>query len=473
MTSPVTFDAKYKAMLSRDPRFDGRFFVGVKTTGIYCRPICPARPKRANVEFFSTALGAERSGYRPCLRCRPESAPHSSAWTGTSALVSRALKRIATGERMGVDETAFAEAFGVSARHLRRLFNAEVGKSPKQIADDQRLGFARQLVVESKLPFTQVAEAAGFKSLRRFNSAFKARFSRTPSELRRKKTSSDDGSTEIFLSYRPPFDFASTVRFHRWHKLSGLEEVTDTSYRRLARIDGKIVVFEVTDRPEKSALRLRVWSREVGVLFPLSRRVRAMFDLDSDPLTVELALRKDRRLAKLVKRSPGLRLARGFDPFETSIMTVLGQLVSVDRANRLVADLIALLGTTVKHPLTGEETRLFPTADRIAKSDLAGLGTTNARKQALRNLAREIASGSLKLETTGDIGELKSKLLEIPGIGPWTSEYIALRALGDCDSFPGTDLVLKRASTGANFLDLDLIRPWRSYAAVHLWKEHT
>ena len=235
MTSHEVF---YQAMKSRDPRFDGKFFVAVKTTGIYCRPICPARPQQKNVEFFPSAIGAERAGYRPCLRCRPECAPQSPAWTGTSALVTRALKKIAKGERLLVGEDEFARSFGVSARHLRRLFIAELGKGPKSLADDQRLNFARQLVVETSLPFTKVAEASGFESLRRFNSSFKERFSRTPTEVRRRKVNDKDGWIELSLSYRPPFDFKSTLDFHRRHTIAGLQRVDGDVFKRIARFEG-------------------------------------------------------------------------------------------------------------------------------------------------------------------------------------------------------------------------------------------
>lgn len=465
-------DSKYAAMLSRDARFDGRFFIGVKTTGIYCRPICPARPKRSNVEFYASALAAERAGYRPCLRCRPECAPGSPAWLGTSALVSRVLKRLASGEKLAVGEEEFASSFGVSARHLRRLFKIEIGKSPKQIADEQRLGFARQLVVETELPFTSVAEASGFSSLRRFNSAFKTRFKRSPSELRKRKVGEADGWIELALAYRPPFDFATTLEFHRRHAIAGLEDVTVDTYGRLAMIDDSLVYFEVSDRPLKNSLSLRVRTNDVGSLFTLARRVRAMFDLDSDPLEIELAFGKNARLKRLLKRRPGLRVARGFDPYETAIATVLGQLVSVERATQLVAQLIRNYGKAVEHPVTNERVHLFPGAKVLSDCDLANIGTTGARKKALRSLAREIQSGQLRLDAATDIDELKKKLLAIPGIGPWTADYVALRALGDADSFPGSDLILKRASTGEHAIDLEPIRPWRSYAAVHLWKEH-
>lgn len=466
-------DPRYDAMLSRDPRFDGRFFVGVKTTGIYCRPVCPARPKRANAVFFESSLAAERAGYRPCLRCRPESAPGSPAWTGTSALVSRALKRIAMGERIAADDEAFAAKFGVSARHLRRLFEKEVGKSPKRIADEQRLGFARQLVVETDLPFTRVAEAAGYKSLRRFNSSFKDRFARSPTELRRKrKARGDDGWVEIALNYRPPFDFASVLDFHRRHAIAGLEDVGTESYRRVAVIERAVVVFEVSQKKAANALRLRTRACDVAHLFTISRRVRRMFDLDSDPLAIESTLMKVPRLKRLVKRRPGLRVASGFDPHETAFMTILGQLVSVERANQLVASLLRNYGKAIEHPVSGETIHAFPSAEVIAASDLAAIGTTTARKRALRALAREIASGRLDLEEAHDVDVIKVKLLAIPGIGPWTSEYVALRALGDVDSFPGADLILKRATSGENAIDLSPIRPWRSYAAIHFWKEH-
>lgn len=473
LSSSVKNDAKYAAMLSRDARFDGRFFIGVKTTGIYCRPICPARPKRVNVEFYQTALAAERAGFRPCLRCRPECAPGSPAWMGTSAVVSRALKRIASGERIDASEAEFAATLGVSARHLRRLFKIEIGKSPKQIADEQRLGFARQLVVETDLPFTKVAEGAGFASLRRFNSSFKERFGRSPSELRKRKaTSPDDGWIELRLAYRPPLDFSTLLDFHRRHVLEGLEEVGVDFYRRLAVIDGSLVLFEVAPIRGENSVRLRVRTNQVSVLFPLARRVRKMFDLDSDPLSVDLAFARDPRLKKLTRKRPGLRVTCGFDPYETAFATVLGQLVSVERANQLVSSLRSNYGRKLKHPLTGQTVHSFPSAAVLAKSDFTRVGTTGARKNALRSLAHEIETGRLRLDGSVEAELVKEKLLAIPGIGPWTAEYVALRALGDTDAFPEADLILKRASTGANAIDLDPIRPWRSYAAIHLWKEH-
>lgn len=466
----IDHDVYFRAMKSRDPRFDGRFFVGVKTTKIYCRPICPARPHSRNVEFFESALASEKAGYRPCLRCRPECAPLSAAWTGTSALVSRALKKIAKGERLLVNEDEFAHSFGVSARHLRRLFIAEIGKAPKRIADDQRLNFARQLVVETSLPFTKVSEAAGFDSLRRFNSAFKARFSRPPTQLRRRKSKGDDGWIEISLAYRPPFDFDATLDFHRRHAISGIESVEGAVYKRLALIDRRVVEIEIADDPERNALRLRMRTGDVSLVFPISRRVRAMFDLDSDPIHVDGAFQKISRLKSLYEKTPGLRIARGFDPFETTIATVLGQLVSIDRANHLVSELIRNYGEKATHPHTGEEVRFFPPARTLAKAKLDKVGTTTIRKQAIREIAKRVNEGQLVLDSAiVDAGEVKERILEIRGVGPWTAEYVGLRALGDVDSFPAKDLVLARSLKG---LDLESVRPWRSYAAVHLWKEN-
>ncbi|NUN06913.1 MAG: DNA-3-methyladenine glycosylase 2 family protein, partial [Bdellovibrio sp.] len=336
-------DIYYQAMLTRDHRFDGKFFVGVKTTGIYCRPICPAKPKKENVEFFPNYLAAESAGYRPCLRCRPESAPQSPAWIGTSAIVQRALKTLSTQETLPHDEEAFAARFGVSARHLRRLFREEIGKTPKQLAFEIRLNLARKLLTETSLPITEIAFAAGFESVRRFNDAFKDRFKRAPRDVRRQKNSRPDG-LKISLSYRPPFDFAGLLKSYNNHRMGRLEWVDGENLHRIVQIEEVVGVIAISNQPEKSALLLEIDFPDTTKIHTLISRVRSMFDLDSDPLVVANTLETQPQIKKLLKNFPGIRIPSGWDPFEIAIAVILGQLVSVDRGRQLTADLIEIAG---------------------------------------------------------------------------------------------------------------------------------
>ncbi len=460
----------YQAMSARDSRFDGKFYVGVKTTGVYCRPICPAKPKRENVEFFPTAALAEKKGYRPCLRCRPESAPMSPAWSGKSALVQRALKAISEQEYANLDENGFAERFGVSARHLRRLFANEIGKSPKRIALENRLDFARTLIVETALPIGEIAFSAGFASLRRFNDAIKERFRRAPSLLRKRKAG-DAGEAGIVLAlpFRPPFAWEAALAYYRSHAIAGLETFADGSYGRIFRLDGAVGILHVTHDPAASCLRLRVTGADTRSLGRVARRVRSMFDLDSDPVLVANAFAKNAHLDRLNRAHPGLRSPRGWDPFEIAVCSILGQLVSMEQANRMIGRLVEGYGDGVRHPLTGSALRIFPGAETLATSSLDKVGTTRARAAALREFAKRYAQGKISLSSTQDPIAFRKVLLDIKGIGPWTAEYISLRCIADTDAFPGTDLILKRAMAEHSDLDLECARPWRGYAAAYLW----
>lgn len=465
-------DVFYEAMLARDYRFDGKFFTGVKTTGIYCRPICPARPKRENVEFFLSATAAERAGYRPCLRCRPESAPLSPAWHGKSAIVQRALRWIAADGFFAADEDEFASRFGVTARHLRRLFVDEIGQTPKQIAFNNRLNFARKLITESDLSMTSVAQTAGFSSLRRFNDAFKNRFHRVPTALRKKRGELSQREIELSLAYRPPFDWQHLLSFYRSHQIAGVETLTDLSYSRIFRIGKTIGALSLEPAANETKLKLKVHTEDPTILFAVSQRVRQMFDLDSDPLLIANSFEANRFLNSLWKRYPGLRVARGWDPFETAICTILGQLVSLKQARALVDQLVRNHGEKISHPVTGEDAWLFPTPEKLTDADLSAVKTTAARKAAIRALAKVVAERDIDLLTPKDTDVIKQSLLNIAGIGPWSAEYITLRGLGDADAFPGTDLILKRALKKHPNLDLQTIRPWRSYAAVYLWRHY-
>jgi AraC family transcriptional regulator of adaptative response / DNA-3-methyladenine glycosylase II len=461
----------YEAMLARDSRFDGKFFVAVKTTGVYCRPICPARPKRRNVEFFPDAASAELAGYRPCLRCRPECAPLSPAWWGKKAVVQRALKLIARNEFHQSNEEQFAERLGLTARHLRRLFKAEIGQTPKQIADNNRLNFARRLIVETKMPIGTVARTAGFASLRRFNEAFRRRFHRAPSQSRRLrlKTGSTDG-IELKLSFRPPYDWQTLIRFYQSHPIPGVERVTETSFERLFRIGNSIGCLGVEPIAGESHLKLSIHTADPRILFEVVSRVRRMFDLDSDPMLVANSFAQTPLLAKLYDRFPGLRLPGGWDPFETAVCSILGQLVSAAQRCNLVAQLVGGYGEEVAHPISGEKAYLFPGAEILAQCDLVKVRTTMARKEAIREFSRRVLSGAISLSEAQDPLVFRKALLETRGIGPWSAEYISLRSIGDTDAFPQTDLILKRVLELHPGLDLAAIKPWRSYAAIYFWK---
>jgi AraC family transcriptional regulator of adaptative response / DNA-3-methyladenine glycosylase II len=472
-------EAFFQAVRARDSRFDGKFFVGVKTTGIYCRPICPAKPKRENIEFFPSRLAAERAGYRPCLRCRPESAPSSPTWIGKSALVARALRLIGEGRLLEKSEDEFANALGVSARHLRRVFEAELGKTPKQVSDDLRLDLARKLLVETRLSMSEVAAGSGFSSLRRFNDAVQTRFRRTPRELRGGKTrlSENGKGITLRLAYRPPLDPRNLFDWHSAHSLEGVESVAESAegpiYRRVFLERGKLGAFSLAPGKGGNSLDLRVLHPNPEVVFPLIQRVRRMFDLDSDPLVVANAFEHSPFWSRLSREYPGLRVARGWDPFETAIATILGQLVSVERGRSLTAALIRMHGRPVVNPFTGERAFLFPTAKKLSEASLEGIGTTRARINAIREFSARVARGELILDPLTEAKAMETKLLAVPGIGRWTAEYVALRALGDPDAFPATDLVLKRVMEKNPEAPVKDLAPWRAYAAVYLWKQYS
>lgn len=464
-------DIYFKAMLARDHRFDGKFFVAVKTTGIYCRPICPAKPKRQNVEFFHHHLEAEKAGYRPCLRCRPECAPLSPAWVGKSAVVQRAVKMIQSQETIEFHEDEFAARFGVTARHLRRLFIAEIGKTPKQISFENRLSLSRRLLVESRLPVAQVAYASGFGSVRRFNDAFKDRFKRSPSQIRRQPVSAE-GGIRISLPYRPPFNFEGLLASYQSHRIGDLEWFSPNEMHRLVSLDGQVGTIGISNDAKNSRLLLKIDVPDTSKVHAIVTRVRALFDLDSDPVVIANSLESDEKMKALLKKYPGTRLPSGWDPFEIAVGTILGQLVSVERGRGLVADLIEMLGEDSGVEREGRRIKLFPTPEAIARSELLGLKTTGLRKKTLRAFARAIADKKLSLDSAQDVDVFIKTVLEIPGVGPWTASYMALKALRNTDAFPETDLVLARALEFHPKDTLEQMRPWRGYAAALLWREY-
>lgn len=465
-------DIYYQAMQARDHRFDGKFFVGVKTTGIYCRPICPAKPHRQNVEFFQNHVAAERAGYRPCLRCRPESAPQSPAWIGKSAIVQRAVKMIHNQETIDFDEDRFADIFGVSARHLRRVFVEEIGKTPKQLSFENRLNLARKLIVETALPITEIALASGFHSIRRFNDAFKDRFKKNPTEIRRNKMMGTTG-LQISLPYRPPFDFDGLLRLYRNHQTGDLEQFEEGKMHRVVAMGGKVGKVAISNDPAGFRLLVEIDFPDTSMIHTIISRVRSLFDLDSDPVIIANSLEQCPKVRGLLKKNPGIRLPSGWDGFEVAVSAILGQLVTVEWGRTLVGDLIELLGEDSGLTNQGRVTKLFPTPHKIAASDLRELRTTSARKQTLISFAKAVAEKKISLEPTQDVEEFLKKVLAIRGIGPWTANYMVLKVLRHTDAFPATDLILARALELHSKKTIEKMSPWRGYAAALFWREYS
>lgn len=470
----------FRAMASRDRRFEGRFFVGVITTGIYCRPGCPAPiPRRENVRFFGCAGAAEAAGYRACLRCRPAAVPHSPAGQGTSVTVSRALRLIGQG---GLDEAgvgALAERLGVSDRHLRRLFDQHVGVGPLALARTRRAHFARRLIGETTLPLAEVALCAGFASVRRFNRVMEETFGCKPSELRAREPKTAGAAAagrrlRLRLPFRPPYDWAAMECFLAARAVPGLEAVTAGEYRRTIHASGGAGVIMV--RPlGAGALELELDIAPTPDLISIVERVSRAFDLGADPRAIAAHLGADARLAPLVRARPGLRVPGAWDGFELAVRAVLGQQVSLAAANRLALRLVQTWGQPLPNAVDGL-THLFPLPVALAEADLRRVGLQRTRAETLREIAAAVAGGSLRFDSGP--AEVVARLRAIAGVGEWTAEYVAMRALGEPDAFPAADLVLRRVFgrgvpvTAANLTaHSQAWRPWRAYAALHLWTE--
>jgi len=459
-------DTCYRAASSRDARFDGRFFTAVKTTGIYCRPICPARtPLRKNVRFFVCAAAAEEAGFRPCRRCRPDTAPGTPAWIGPSAIVSRAVRLIERGvlDEASVDE--LAGRVGLGGRQFRRLFAEHLGTSPLLVARSRRAHFARLLLDATAWPMTQVAQEAGFRSLRRFNEVMLAVFHRTPSELRR-RGGADGPAITLRLAYRPPYDWPALVAFLGARAIPGLEAVDAGGYRRTVE-NGRLEVRP--DRGNALALTLTPFRRERGELLEIAGRVRRMFDLDADPLQIAATLAADPLLGPSVRARPGLRIPGAWDPFEACVRAILGQQVSVRAATTFAGRLVEAFGAPSPAPADGI-THLFPTPERLGSAALEKIGLTRARAESIRCVAR---SAQVLRQRPESLEGLVDRLRTLPGVGPWTAHYLAMRAFGEVDAFPSGDLVLRKMAREPLPAALEqrstAWRPWRAYAAMHLW----
>jgi len=440
-------DALYRVVEERDARFAGRFFLGVRTTRIYCRPGCPAKtPRRENVEFFPSAAAAQSAGFRACLRCRPDAAPGSAAEAGTSAVLSRALRLL---EESG-DATGLADRLGMSERHLRRLFAQHLGASPAEVLRTRRLHLARQLLETSSLPMIDVALAAGFQSVRRFNDAVREAFGRTPTQLRTKPVA-ESGLT-LRLPFKAPLDFDRLLRFFAPRTLDGIEEVRDGAWRRTLR-EG---ILEV--RCAKDALEVRLPPSLAPQALQIAARVTRVFDLRADPRAIERHLAKDELLRPFLR--PGLRVPGAWNPFEMAVRAILGQQITVAAARKLANQLVSDYGETLPHG------RLFPAPEKLAVAELRGMPASRAK--SVSALAQAVASGRVRLDGT----QAPEALLELPGIGDWTAQLIALRALGEPDAFPAADLGLCKS---VNLTPRELTaraeawRPWRATAAAAMW----
>ncbi len=524
----LDFDTCYRAVVARDPRFDGRFFTGVTSTGIYCRPICPARtPARGNLRFFPHPGAAEAAGFRACRRCRPEASPGSPDWNARADLAARAVRLIADGYADEHGISGLAQRLAVTDRHLRRLLLAELGTTPIALARTTRLQTARRLLAETRMPVTEIAFASGFSSVRQFNASFQEVYGQPPSALRRMggTPGGPDGSggaaadgtwLTLRLACREPFDGDSLLGFLAARAIPGVEQVDAGRYVRTVRAPGGPGIIELVPppaspasssghrgrggpdgqaRPGQVLLRARLTGlRGVGQVVARSRK---LFDLDADPQAIAAVLAADEALAPLIAARPGLRVPGAYDGFELAVRAVLGQQVSVPAARTFAGRLAARFGTPLAAPGGPEPgtspgpgdvshepgagaspepgadgpTVLFPTAADLADADLAGLGLTTGRQATLRALATACAAGRLNLDAGADPEEAAARLAELPGVGPWTAAYILMRAGGDPDAFPDTDLGLRRAMErlGGEPGRPDRWRPWRAYAALHLW----
>ncbi|NYE21197.1 DNA-3-methyladenine glycosylase 2 family protein [Microbacterium immunditiarum] len=491
----MTFDERYRAIDSRDARFDGQFVTAVRSTGIYCRPSCPARtPKPSNVTFYPTSAAAHEAGYRACKRCLPEAAPGSPEWNLRGDTAGRAMRLIADGvvEREGVP--GLARRLGYSPRHLTRLLTAELGAGPLALARAQRAHTARMLLVGTDLPAADVAFSAGFTSVRQFNDTVREVFGVSPLELRARRRMTRHGASDhalgaidLVLPHRGPLDAAGLFAWMGARALPGVEHSTATSFARTLRLPGGPAWFELRV-DDAGHVRLRARLAHLGDLSTLVARARRLFDFDADPLAVDEALSRHPELQPLVARVPGIRVAGAADPHEMLVRAMVGQQITVAAARTALTALADALGEPVTglggtDPETGDESagatvRLFPTMAAIAERGHEVLRGPAARIRAITGAAAALADGTLALTSGDDTAEQRADLLALPGVGPWTADYVRMRVLGDPDiTLPGD--VAVRSGAAAAGIPTDprgftawaaRTAPWRSYLTAHLWR---
>jgi AraC family transcriptional regulator of adaptative response / DNA-3-methyladenine glycosylase II len=477
--------ARYKALAARDARFDGVFFVGVTSTGIYCRPICPAKtPKESNCVFFNGAQEAEAARFRPCLRCRPELAPGNAPIDDSQRIAQLIIQRLddgTLGDDAGLE--AIADQFELSSRQIRRIVQKEMGVAPIQLLQTRRLLLAKQLLTETKLPVTEIAFSSGFSSLRRFNDAFNARYGLSPTRLRKslvsgEETTHAEGTSTLQLAYRPPYDWSGVLDFLAARELKGVERVADGAYARTVKLGERSGWIRVTQKTGKNALLLEFTHSLTPVLPALLSRVRNLFDLNARPDIISKQLRRDPRLAPMVKRTPGMRVPGAFNGFELGLRAILGQQVTVKAATTIACRFAAAFGEPIVTPFPALD-RVTPSAERVARAsvdDIAKSGIVSARAKSIIALAQAQVSGSVPLDrgVHHDPQEAMKRLAELPGIGQWTAHYIAMRALRWPDAFPKEDIAVRNNLGGVSAKEAQEMsqawRPWRSYAVLHIWR---
>ena len=482
MNSMTDHAARYQAVSARDPRFDGVFFTGVTSTGIYCRPICPARtPKAVNCTFYDSAVAAEKAGFRPCLRCRPELAPGSAPVDDARRIAHLIVQRIGEGL---VDDNAhidtIAAQFEISARQLRRIVQKELGVSPIELIQTRRLLLAKQLLTETALPVTEIAYASGFASLRRFNDAFRQHYRMPPTQLR-KKAGDERGhlnatdTSVLQMAYRPPYDWDGMLEFLQTRLLQGTEAVAGDTYYRTVRLGECTGWIAVRHAPEKNQLHVEFTHSLAPVLPALLGRLRNLFDLDARPDLIAAHLRRDALLKKAVAKNPGLRVPGAFCGFDLAVRAILGQQVTVKAATTLATRFVTAFGEKIETPVAGLD-RLAPLPERVARltvDSISKLGIVSARSKSIIALAKAFAAGDLQLSAGADPERLIAQLTSMPGIGPWTAHYIAMRALRWPDAFPKEDIAVRNRLGGLTAKQAEERsqpwRPWRSYATLHIW----
>ena len=477
-------DACYRAIVARDRCFDGRLFVAVKTTGIYCRPFCPARtPKRANVRFFPSAAAAQEAGFRPCLRCRPEMSPDLAFWGSTSDDVSRALRLIEAGAPDPVGMEALAERLGMRARQLRCLFRQQLGASPIAVAQTRRILLAKQLIQDTRLSMTEVAAAAGFGSVRRFNETFQQMYTRPPTALRRagaaQPAAAPADAVSVRLGYRPPYDWDAMLGFLAPRAVLGMEVVANGRYERTIAFGDDRGWLSV-EAGSGNTLRATVRIGDLRILPAIIACLRRVFDLAADPVAIGTHLSQDPLLQPLIAVRPGLRVPGAWNGFELAMRAIIGQQISVAAATRLLGKLVAAYGEPLTDPAARDRglSHVFPSPHCIAGSDLAALGMPAARKTALSRLAAAVAADPDIFGPRRSLDDAITALRGLAGIGEWTAQYIAMREMREPDAFPAADIGLLRAmadadgvrpSPSALLAHAERWRPWRAYAALHLW----
>jgi AraC family transcriptional regulator of adaptative response / DNA-3-methyladenine glycosylase II len=476
----LTREVLDRARASRDARFDGKFFIAVTSTKIYCRPVCPARTSKAcNVRYYATAAEAAEAGFRPCLRCRPEAAPGSPAWVGTSAVVRRALRLIQEGALDSGSVDALANRLGIGGRHLTRLFAQHVGASPAALGHTRRLHFAKRLLDDTHLSITDIALASGFGSVRRFNDAFLACYRRSPTKLRKFRPADGEGDIAgvvLRLAYRPPYDWLHLNDFLSKRAIPGIEVVQDTYYLRAIRTAGGYAVIRVRPVPDADALELKITRAQPTDLLPILTAARRMFDLAADPARIAVALGGDPLLRPLIQRRPGLRIPGVWEPFECCVRAIVGQ-IGASAARALLGRLVQCLGQPIE-VAEGGISHLFPTPEALASADLEAIGVSGTRRRAIHAIAQGVKDHSIDFSESNE--EVARRLSALPGVGRWIAGYTSLMGLGEPDALPYGDSILRQQASSRGFpLSAQELaaratrwRPFRGYAVFHLWEAH-